>query len=58
MKSVAIYVLIYDIIATAGNLFGSLIKKLVIKKSRFDRPCKFEFYNVFLYFNSNEKTAI
>ncbi len=35
MKSVAIYVLIYDIIATAGNLFGSLIKKLVIKKSLF-----------------------
>ena len=35
MKSIAIYVLIYDIIATAGNLFGSLIKKLVIKKSLF-----------------------
>ena len=28
MKSTAIYVLIYGIIATTGNLLGSLIKKM------------------------------
>ena len=33
-ESAAVYVLIYGIIATTGNLLGSLIKKRVIKKSK------------------------
>ena len=41
LRSAAVYVLIYGIIVTAGNLFGSLIKKWVIKKSLFTGQDKF-----------------
>ena len=55
-ESAAVYVLIYGLIVTAGNLLGSLIKKWVIMKSLFTGQDKFS--EVHFIIEENKEIAV